>query len=129
MFDSSVDDGSDDTVYDALVESYEKLRGNLLRNGILEAKPKRMPIVEYIPSAQEIRHALDGLPKTIRVEAEQFNVFDVLDVALKYILSFFCILQAACETWLSARPLSSASVRDSLRSGSQDNCQPLPCLQ
>ena len=72
MFDSSVDDGSDDTVYDALVESYEKLRGNLLRNGILEAKPKRMPIVEYIPSAQEIRHALDGLPKTIRVEAEQY---------------------------------------------------------
>ena len=95
MFDSSVDDGSDDTVYDALVESYEKLRGNLLRNGILEAKPKRMPIVEYIPSAQEIRHALDGLPKTIRVEAEQY----VTTIKRNVLMKIDSKLQAECRRY------------------------------
>lgn len=70
MFDSSVGDNrSDDTVYDALVESYEKLRGNFLRNGILETKPKREPIVEYIPFVQEICQSLVGLleaPEDVR---------------------------------------------------------------
>lgn len=106
MFDSSVNDNrSDVAVCDALVESYEKLRRDLLRNGILETKPKREQIVEYIPSVQEIRQSLDGLPKAIRVEAEQFNVFDVLDVArmeIRHSNVLGWLLNAAAEHGMAA---------------------------
>ena len=96
MFDSSVNDNrSDDTVYDALVESYEKLRGNLLRNGILETKPKREQIVEYIPSVQEIRQSLDGLPKAIRVEAEQY----VTTIKRNVLMKIDSQLQAECRRY------------------------------
>ena len=115
MFDSSVGGNrSDDTVYDALVESYEKLRGNLLRNGILETKPKREPIVEYIPSVQEIRQSLDGLPKAIRGEAEQFNVFDVLDVArmeIRHSNVLGWLLDAAAEHGMAAEIIRALLLR------------------
>lgn len=96
MFDSSVGDNrSDDTVYDALVESYEKLRENLLRNGILETKPKREPIVEYIPSVQEIRQSLDGLPKAIKVEAEQY----ITTIKRNVLMKIDSKLQAECRRY------------------------------
>ena len=63
------------------------------------------PIVEYIPSVQEIRQSLDGLPKTIRDEAEQFNVFDVLDVArmeIRHSNVLGWLLDAAAEHGMAA---------------------------
>ena len=96
MFDSSVNDNRFDvTVCDALVESYEKLRGNLLRDGILETKPKREQIVEYIPSVQEIRQSLDGLPKAIRVEAEQY----VTTIKRNVLMKIDSKLQAECRRY------------------------------
>ena len=96
MFDGSVDDNrSDDIVYDALVESYEKLRENLLRNGILETKPKQERVVEYVPSVQEISHLLDGLPKAIRVEAEQY----VTTIKRNVLMKIDSKLQAECRRY------------------------------
>ena len=63
------------------------------------------PIVEHIPSVQEIRQSLDGLPKAIRVEAEQFNVFDVLDVArmeIRHSNVLGWLLNAAAEHGMAA---------------------------
>jgi len=84
-FDSAVDSKhSDDAVNEALLNTYARLRESLLQKKILEAKPKREPLIEYIPTVQEIRRVLEGLPKTIGVKAGKINVFDIKVECCKY---------------------------------------------
>jgi len=84
-FNSAVDSKhTDDAVSEALLNKYARLRESLLQKKILEAKPKREPLIEYVPTVQEIRRVLEGLLKTFSAKAWKISVFDIKAECRRY---------------------------------------------